>query len=234
MSAEYASPDKEDSSLEQEILGNAEAESGPQSRHAKSRSRLPIWAYNAPPPHLDRNLHDNKLAQPLKIASVPSVAILPTKDAREISNDDDDDDDDDEPGVSGIDPNDQPVPTRWLMLGYSRVADIPTPLPTKSMTRRWQEHGWSMSPASYPSKTSTHYTTEPGVAGVGKQSDFTQSSGFQVMAVLSLFVMMVLIIEGARYAWGLYLQSKTTKNRDGSPVLLGNEKQLRAYADETD
>lgn len=83
-----------------------------------------------------------------------------------------------------------------------------------------------------PSKISAHYTADRYVAVSGKQSDWIQTLGFQVMVVLVLFVTMALIIEGARCSWGLYSQSRATKNRDGSPLLWGNEKQLRANVEE--
>lgn len=196
-------------------------------RRSKSESRPPNWAYDPPLARLERNLYHDKFAQLLKIQHTPPAAIVPTERPSEIVNDDDED------RPRSTDPNYQPVPTKWLMLGYSRVNDIPTSPPTETITRGCRRHARSSSPASNPPDSSVMNIIAPCKTARGSQTDWMQKPQAQAIGALTLFLIAVFIMESVIYLWRGYCRGRATAARRGRLALEGDEKQLRAFAEDT-
>jgi hypothetical protein len=59
-----------------------------------------------------------------------------------------------------------------------------------------------------------------------------QNAGAQIMGALTLFLMLVLLTEGARSLWRNCIHRRSIKDGQGRLTLEGEEKQLRAFAAE--
>jgi hypothetical protein len=209
---------------------------------SKSRSRLPIWAYHPPPARLERNPCHDRFAQLLKIQHTPPAATVPVEhlsntnhgdDDDDDSDDDDDDyDDDSNAGPPSSDPNHQPVPTKWLMLGYSRVADIPASLPTETMTRGCQRYPWPSSRARNPT-VSSEKNMIPSCEAVRQRTDWMQEPHAQVIGVITLFLIAMFLIQGMSYLARRCFRGRSKTVPKGGLALQGDEKQIRALAEAT-
>jgi hypothetical protein len=216
-------------------------------RPFKSKSRLPIWVYYPPPPCLERNLYNDKFAQFLKIQHTPPVANVPIErpsgisrggggdddDDEDSDDDSEDDDEDSKDSPPSADPNYQPVPTKWLMLGYSRVADIPTSLPTATMTRGCQRPTWYSSCARDLPVSSTKNMIAPCKA-VGDQTDWMQAPQAQALGVITLFLIAIFLIHSILYLARACFRGRAKRVPSGRLALQGDEKQLRALAEDTE
>jgi hypothetical protein len=211
-------------------------------RPFKSESRLPIWAYHPPPARLEDNLFHDKFAQFLKIQHTPPAATVPVERPSQTSRGDDDDDDSDDDdddydddrkaGPLSSDPNYQPVPTKWLMLGYSRVADIPTSLPTETVTRGCQSHTLSSSRVQNPSVSSMKNKIASCEA-VGQQKEWIQEPQVQVMGIITLFLVAIFIMHSSLYLARACSRRRAKTVPKGDLALEGDEKQIRALAEDT-
>jgi hypothetical protein len=194
------------------------------SRHPKSKSRLPAWAYDRSPAGLDRNLHQDKFAQLLGIEHVPPKASLPNGRESEII-----DDDDDERGkTQPTDVEYQPISTEWLLRGYSRPADQPTGLATKYPKWRCRVKYWNDHCTMYRPEFEDQGLIKPCDTMRG-EADWMLRPEVQVLGALTLFLMIVMIMEGVRYTWHTCGHRTSTRSSKGQVALEGDEKQLRAY-----
>lgn len=216
-----------DASLQQDPVASI-PRTHPHLRQAKTKARLPIWAYDPPPASLDRNLHQDRFAQSLKIQHTPPDSHVPIERPSEVI---DEDDGDEEHNPCAIDPNYRPVPTKWLMLGYSRVADIPEIAPTQRMTPEYLDHDSIKLSAATPLDLSTKDMTTSCATARGSNTEWLQSPRFQLLGAVTLFLMVVFVVESARYLLRLYDRKKALVHGRGELGLKGEEKQLRAYAE---
>jgi hypothetical protein len=217
-------------SLQQTRLAT-EPTSHSQAGHATSNPQLPLWACPPPSADLDRNLHHDRLAQFWHIQHSPPPAYLPSECTSDVT---DDIEEDDTPHYRTANPSHRPVPTNWLMLGYSRLIDIPTSPPTRTMTRGNREHDWVDTRATSFSDASIREITASCATARGKQLDWMQNAGAQIMGALTLFLMLVLITEGARSLWRNCICRRSIKDGRGMLTLEGDEKQLRAFASDAE
>ncbi|ERF69946.1 hypothetical protein EPUS_05490 [Endocarpon pusillum Z07020] len=204
-------------------------------RTMKSKSRLPVWAYNPPPAGLDHNLHQDIFAQVLRLEHTPPPVNDPSELANEISNDDEDDydddddnDDDDQHNPHMTDPNHQPVPTKWLMLGYSRVVDIPTSPTSVTMGSAGQGHCWSSSPPAALLDSAVKTTGAPCDTLRTSQTDWMQKPSAQVLGDLIIFLTFVIITQSVIHLWRGYCRVRAAIAGRGELTLEGDEKQFRA------
>ena len=210
----------------------------------KSKSRLPISTHNPPPACLERNLYHDKFALLLKIQHTPPAATVPverpSKTSRGDDDDDDSDDDDDDNDFDddskarppSSDPNYQPVPTKWLMLGYSRVADIPTSLPTETIRRACQRHPSSSSQARNPT-VSSEKDMIGSCEAVGQQTDWMQEPQAQAIGVITVFLIAIFLMHGISYLAHRCFRGKAKTVPKGRLALRGDEKQIRALVENT-
>ncbi|KAF7512290.1 hypothetical protein GJ744_001858 [Endocarpon pusillum] len=204
-------------------------------RTVKSKSRLPGWAYNPPPAGLDHNLHHDRFAQVLRLEHTPPPVNDPSELANEISNDDDYDDDDgdgDEHNPHMTDPNYQPVPTKWLMLGYSRVVDIPTSPTSETMGSAGQGHCWSSSPPAMPLDSVVKTTVTPCDTLRTSQTDWMQKPSAQFLGALTIFLIFVIITQSVIHLWQWYCRVRAATAGRGELTLEGDEKQFRACTED--
>jgi hypothetical protein len=200
----------------------------PHIRHPEMGRRLPVWAYDPSPGGIGRNLHFDRFAQSLDIQHKRPNADSPAGPPTETI---DDDDGDNDHNIFATDPNYQPVPTKWLLLGYSRVADIPTSPPILTMTRGYRGHDWSQSTSGTPSDSSEIGWSAPCQTRSQNQVDWMESPRAQILGAVALFLMIVIVMEGTRYLWRSCCRRSTTGRR-GRLALQGDEKQLRAFAED--
>ncbi len=228
VSADDSLPSQGKASLQLEPVALT-SETRSQFPPSKSKSRLLTWAYDPPPAGLDRNLQYDRFAQHLGIRHKPPPAYLPAERPTEII---DDDDEDDQPGPQNTDPNYQPVPTRWLMRGYSRVAGIPASLPTDTMTRGYRQRDGAKSPAATPSDLFDNDMISPCTVAQGSQMDWMLSPHAQILGSLTLFFLIVMMMESVRYVWRACGRRSSIVDERGRLALHGDEKQLRAFAED--
>ena len=191
----------------------------------KSTSRLPTWSDYLTPAEHDRNLHYDRFAQHLKIQHTPPPSnILSEPPIGTI----DDDNQDSEHKSYYTELNHHPVPTKWLMLGYSRVADIPTSLPPRTMSQGHRGHHWFCSATTTLLDPSMKGTMTPFEAAPERQGDWMQKPQAQLAGALTLFLILVFLIQCFMYLWRRCCQSGK-----GKLALEGDEKQLRAFAEGT-
>lgn len=169
-------------------------------RTLKSISRLPNWAHTPPRAELNRNLYHNEFAQVLRLEHTSPPVNDPSELANEIFSDDDSDDDE-LPSQHLADLNHQPVPTKWLMLGYSRVVDIPTSPTSDTTASVCQGHNWSNSPQTTPSDSTAKTTVTPCDTHRTSQTDWMQKIPAQVFGPLTLFLIFVIITHSVIYLW---------------------------------
>jgi hypothetical protein len=186
----------------------------PRLSRSKRQARLPRWESDPLVASLDPNLYHEKSAQFLTTQHTPPAAYLPSQSQSEAIGETDDDEHTPRPA----DPNDRPVPTKWLMLGYSRVADIPTSLPTGT--------GYHLESSS-SGPTVANYPAHQKPSGT--QRDWMQGFNAQFMGVLTLFLILVLVMEGFGYLWRTSWRRKAVDGGRGELALCGDEKQLRAF-----
>ena len=200
----------------QRIPGNVNPEED--SHHHLSRSGIRPWlapsASDPSPASFRCSIHHSKSAQLVKEKHTQPAGHVPSQTFSETM----DDTDGDEPGPAPTDPNSRPVPTKWLMLGYSRAEDIPTSLP--SATGQHQDDHNSRPPTAI---FSDHRTRQ-------SQRDWMQGFNAQVVGALILFPILVVILEGLRYLWRTSCRTKDVARVMGEVALHGDEKQLRAFS----
>lgn len=228
--AEDSLPSQRKASHQQDLVGMA-SPAHTHLRYSKSKPKLPGWAHDPLLAGLDRNLHSDRFAQLLNIKHTPPQATLSNERPSEII---EDEDDDDEVRPHSTGPHHQPVPTKWLMLGYSRVVDIPTSTPAETRARGYQAHGRVRNPADTLTDLSTEGLGAHWATAQPSQRDRMQSQQVQVLGALTVFVMVVLIIEGLRYLWRVFTRRRMTVDRRSQVALEGDEKQLRAIAEITE
>jgi hypothetical protein len=207
-----------------------ESESYSQGRHSKSESTPSSWAQNPPAAGLDRSLCQHSFAQYLNVQHTPPPAYLRSEASSDFI---EDEEGDDEQWPRPVDPNYQPVPTKWLMLGYTRVADIPTSTPIQTMTRRCREHDSSKAPAAIPSDSSARCTTELRAVDPSSQRDWNQDLRSHVLGALSIFLIIVFIVEICKHICRACCWRRSNIEERGRLALEGDEKQLRAFSEAT-
>lgn len=192
------------------------------SHSHRSRSRIRPWyassTFDPSPTSSGCSFHHSKPTQSVGEQSTkPAVLFSAQALSKTIDGVVADDDEDDEHEPVLTDPNSRPVPTKWLMLGYSRVADIPTSLPVATGQRQDYHH------SRFSSANSLNHQIP------GSQRDWMQDSKPQFVGGLILFVILVLIMEGLWYLWRNCCQRKDMVSDRGKVALYGDEKQLRAF-----
>lgn len=182
------------------------------SRRSKSESPS-----HPQPADLDRNLilhHDNPAPDSLSEDTLQLAHLAAATPTKAIP------DHDDDPDVPPrTDQDDRPVPTIWLMRGYSRLADIPTSSATGTGT--------------HARHTSTLDAIEHCPTSGESPRDWMQRTEFQLVGASAVFFMLVVLVECLGYLWRTACRRARRGKRDGV-ALPGREKQLRAFCEEVE
>ena len=193
----------------------------PRRSRSESPSKLPPWASNHTPASLDRNLHD-KFAQVLMIHNTPPATPLAATSPSEPINDVDDDDGE----APRTDQSHRPVPTKMLMLRYSKLADVP--IPSATGTRGHLARHSSTPSVPDHSDIPTWDAMADCSMTQGSQRDWMQRTEVQFIGVLTVFVSLALLVEGFSYLWRTCCRRRALPGGRHGVALHGDEKPLRA------